>query len=142
MKETATVAAVDGKLMAQVLRPEACKKCRACELSRQEHFYLPLPEEGTYAEGDTVMITLEDGRVSKASLIAYGIPLGMFLIGLFGGSFFQSEGLQAVSAIVLAGIGFLIVRWIDKKLSLKGTYTPKMRPCARIDIEEGNNNGG
>lgn len=135
MKETATISKVDGRLMAEVLRPEACKQCRACEFGREERFFLPIPEDGIeYREGDQVTLSLPDGRVGKASLIAYGMPLVLFLLGLWlGDVIFHDEVLQAVAAVISLCAGFLALRLIDKRFRNEKTFTPTVRPCIQVE---------
>ena len=53
MKQTAKVVNENGRLMAEVLRPEACEACKACKYGRQARHLVKLPP-GDYREGDMV----------------------------------------------------------------------------------------
>ncbi|MDL2206593.1 SoxR reducing system RseC family protein, partial [Eubacteriales bacterium OttesenSCG-928-N13] len=74
MKQLATVVRENGRLMAEVIRPEACEACHACKYGRTERRLMALPS-GDFREGDQVELNLPDGKVGIASLLAYGIPL-------------------------------------------------------------------
>ena len=52
MKREATVVEVDGRLMAEVVRAEACQQCHACQFGQKERMLVELPE-GDYHAGDT-----------------------------------------------------------------------------------------
>lgn len=57
MDTIAKVVRVNGQLMGEVLRSEACAKCGACSHGLEEKRYYPLPE-GEWHEGDQVTISL------------------------------------------------------------------------------------
>lgn len=126
MKQRATVVQKDGKLVACVVRPEACMHCRACDYGQHEESYLPLPP-GRYTVGDEVDIVLGRGRLTKASLLAYGIPLLGLLAALFLSSLFPiSELWQAAAAAGGALVGFGILRLLDPRLR---KYAPVAYLC-------------
>ena len=74
MKREATVVEVDGRLMAEVVRTEACLQCHACQYGQKGRVLVELPE-GDYRVGDTVELSLEDARFARASLVAYALPV-------------------------------------------------------------------
>ena len=137
MKQTAVVVRHEGKLMAEVTRGEACGTCRACAFGRRETVYVDLPK-GKYEEGQTVELELSDASFSRASLIAYGIPVAAFFAGLFGARAFTDvdyiQAAAAIGALVLALGGIKIY---DRHLKASGKYAPQARPCRENGGEYG-----
>lgn len=105
MKKTARVVNENGVLMAEVLREEACAHCHGCDLGRRERLLYPLSGEG-FREGDEITLELSGRTLSKTSLLAYGLPLLCLIAGLLLGSvLFSQEWAQALSAILMLGVG-------------------------------------
>ena len=118
MKQIATVVRHNGRLMAEVVRQEACRACRGCDFGRQESVYLELGDL-VCQEGDQVSVETEEGTVARGSLAAYGLPALTTLAGLFLGSlFWNRDVLQALCALAGLGLGLVAVRWIDKSSAL------------------------
>ena len=86
MKREAKVVNVDGRLMAEVVRTEACQQCHACQFGQKERMLVELPE-GNYAVGDTVELSLPDARFARASLLAYALPVATLFAGLLIAAF-------------------------------------------------------
>ncbi|MDO4739196.1 MAG: SoxR reducing system RseC family protein [Eubacteriales bacterium] len=127
MKQTAQVIVRDGRLVGRVERPEACMKCRACDYGLNAETIVELPK-GSWQEGDLVELDLERGRLSKASLWAYGVPLAGLLAGLvLGGALGVGELWQAALGLLGALAGFGVLRLMEPRL--RG-YRPKITPCA------------
>ena len=139
MKQQATVVMAEGKLMAEIIRPEACSKCRACSYGQKEHMLVPLPE-GDFKAGDSVELELSESTFSRATLIAYAFPLAMFLIGLFAASLLtDSEIAMAIAAFASLGIGLLVIRLTEPRLKKSGNYMPAVRKCRAATVEEKTN---
>ena len=140
MKQQATVREDQGRLVAEVIRPEACAQCRACRYGQSERVLVPLPE-GDYAVGDRIELELDEASFSKASLLAYAFPIALFLAGLFGARLFtDSEPIMALSAFALLGIGLMIMRLLEPRLKKSGKFTPAARKCEAAlheDLSEG-----
>lgn len=135
MKQSATVVEHDGRLMAEVVRSEACQECHACKFGQQEKLYLELGGLDC-REGDKVTLEIDEGNLSRASILAYGIPVATFFIGLFAGSLVSKRDLlQALFAFGGLAIGLLAVKLVDKKAKKSGRFTPRVR----IDRENGGN---
>ena len=125
MKQTANVVLHNGKLAAEVVRSEACQSCHACQFGQQERVYVDV--DIPCKEGDTVIIELDNGKFSKASLIAYGIPVLMCFVALFAASLFtENELIQAAFALFGLVIGLTAVRIFEKKARRSGSYRPKI----------------
>ncbi len=128
MKQTATVTFVDGMPVAEIVRPEACEACHACKYGRQQTMRVHLPP-GDYAEGQRVELSLPEGRVGLASLIAYAFPLVMLLTGLFlGHALFQSDWGAALGATFLLGVSLMIIRLLEPRLRKSGAFQPHTCP--------------
>ncbi len=124
--------------MAEVRRAEACGNCRACEFGRRETVYVELPK-GSYEEGQPVELELDDASFSRASLIAYGVPIAAFFAGLFiARALTDVDYLQALAGIGALALGLLAVRMYDRHIKASGKYAPKARACR----ESGGNYGG
>ena len=122
MKKTARVVNENGVLMAEVLREEACAHCRGCGLGRRERLLYPLNGEG-FHEGDEITLELSGRTLSKTSLLAYGLPLACLIAGLLlGGILFSQEWAQALSAILMLGVGFAVLAATEKKRKAGGQY--------------------
>lgn len=122
MKREATVKMHSGKLMAMIVRSEACGDCHACDFGQKEEMYYPLPE-GSYEEGDPVYVEISDRALGKATLIAYGLPLICLLAGLLiGFALFKAEWLQALTALIFLSVGWTIIKITEKKRRNSETF--------------------
>ena len=129
MKQKATVVLREGRLMAEIIRPEACAECRACRYGQQERMLVSLEDQGLLP-GDTVELELSEERFSYASLLAYAFPLAMFLGGLFAASrWTANEPLIALAGMVALGLGLLTIRLLEPRLKRNGFFAPQARKC-------------
>ena len=131
MKREAKVVRESGRLMAEVLREEACQSCRACRFGQVERVLVELPQEGEYREGETIELEVPDGTVSRGALLAYALPLAAMLAGLVLGARWGAEGVQALGALVGLALGLLVVRLFSRRMK-----APAPVPCARISKKE------
>ena len=116
----------DGRLMAEVVRSEACQACRACNFGQQERVYIDIGSLKC-CEGDIVTVEIDEGRVSIASVMAYGVPVIALFGGLFIGAFVsESDIVRALCAVAGLVVGLVAVRIMDKKLKAKGSFTPRV----------------
>ena len=123
MTREAKVIIENGRYKAEVIRGEACARCRACSFGQQERVLVPLPE-GSYTEGDTVTINLEDRRVAGAALLAYGVPFVGLIIGLIiGFCAFESELMQAACALAFTGAGLAYLLITERRRRQNGKYS-------------------
>lgn len=126
MRQNAKIVMHDGRLMAEVARSEACQSCRACNFGRQERVYIDVGALNC-DEGDSVYIDIEDGSVSRMSLVAYGIPAALFFAGLLlGAAVTERDYLQALCALIGLGAGLLAVKVIERYMRRSGRYTPRV----------------
>lgn len=128
MKQQATVVIVDGKPMAEVIRPEACEACHACKYGRQERMLMDLPA-GNYRAGEAVELNLPDGRIGVASLLAYGLPLAGLLLGLYlGWLTFGTELSEALGALIMLGVSIIMLKLLEPRLRRSGKFNPSTCP--------------
>ena len=131
MKQTATVVYENGRLMAEVLRPEACASCRACDFGKKQCVLVDLEDQESYRAGEQIVLEIQDGNVSKASLLAYGIPLAFLLIGLWVAHALESiisqhtELWQALIVLGGTAVGCLMLKLLDPWIKKKGRFSPK-----------------
>ena len=122
MTREATVVNTAQGLKAEVVRSEACAQCRACSFGQTERVLCELPR-GDYKEGDTVLITISDHALTKATLLAYGVPLVFLLLGLLlGRLLFPSEALQALTAGLCTVLGLIWLALGEKKRRRTKTF--------------------
>lgn len=115
MTREAKVIRENGKLMAEIIREEACASCRACRFGQEERLLMELPDDKDYCEGETIRLEMPDGDFSRGIILAYALPLVCMLAGLFAFSGFAGEGVQAIGALAGLGVGLLIVRLVSNK---------------------------
>lgn len=139
MKHEATVVKVNGKYFAEIVRSEACGKCNACSFGQKEKLHFPLPE-GAYTEGELVCVETQDKVLYKATMLAYALPLAMFLIGIFAGSaLFKPEWAQALTGIVFLAASFAYLKITEKKRRGSSQYAcraHKINSDSEDDIHE------
>lgn len=95
-------------------RSEMCASCGACRSDGNRKMLLTLDNTAGAEVGDRISITASNGKVAKASLLAYLFPLILLLVGIFIGS-----RISDLFAIVF-GLGFCaaaygILRLLEKK---------------------------
>lgn len=128
MKREATVIEVNGRLVAEVVRTEACQQCRACQFGQTESILVELPK-GNFHPGDRVELTLEEGRFARASLLAYTLPVLLLFVGLLAAAFLNlPEIWQAACALAGLGLGLLIIKILEPRLR---RLRPEARPCKK-----------
>ena len=127
MDTVAKVVRINGQLVGEVVRSEACARCGACKHGMEEKRYYPLPE-GDWHEGDQVTLSLPDGAAFAAGALAYGIPLAGVLAGLAVGALLGLADLwQGVAALVGLALGGIVLKLLDPKLKRSGRFCPKSR---------------
>lgn len=133
MRQEAKIVLHDGRLMAEVVRTEACQQCRACNFGQQERVYI---DTGALEcrEGDSVYIDIDDGSVSRASVFAYGVPVAALLAGLAVGAVItDTDYLQAACAFAGLVLGLCAVKLIEKRAKRTGKYSPKVKLSPKTD---------
>ena len=102
MDRLGEVTKVDGKwLEITFCRPSDCDKCHACMGGDQ---MTTIRLEGKASVGDKALVSMPDSTITKASLMAYGIPLLGLLGGMLAGDQFIPLG-NSLGALIGAGTG-------------------------------------
>ncbi len=105
MERLGEVTKVDGKwLEITFCRPSDCDKCHAC-MGGSKTTTLRL--QGKANLGDSVLVELPASTVTKASAIAYGLPLAGLLIGMMlGNTLIPME--NSLGALIGAVVGLAL----------------------------------
>ena len=129
-----------------IQRHAACGDCGACHIGREKATMETLAKNPIEAQvGQTVEVEMEFVSVFKASFIAYGIPLLVFLIGSIFGylmvDFFQLNFDQVLTSfftgIILMILSYFVIQQLDKKGIFHGKYMPTITSVITpIDCEK------
>lgn len=128
------VVAIDGETARlRFERGKMCAHCGACLAIGAREMEMSLPNTLGAVVGDQVSVQLLGKQVAGASLIAYGIPLLLLLLGIWLGS--RHSDLAAI----LCGIGgcllsFIVLKMIDRRLKRRNALQPRM--CAILPSGE------
>ena len=118
------VQAQDGKLVVAFERPEACQHCNGCLDKRCTRVELSADAK----VGDRVEVEMPAQGLVKASMLAYLVPLGMLLLGIWLGMALHGSlgvGMDAelfgvLCGLALLALSYLLVRAIDRRLAARG----------------------
>lgn len=137
LREGTVVERKSDRITVQFERPEACKQCGQCNGHRHAH---RVEIGSTQAEkGDTVQVEMPEGRVVRASMLAYLLPLGCMVAGLLLAGSIQpaiapglSQDLFAVlCAIAGLSIAYGVMHALDRLLRQKPQWLPQIVSVTR-----------
>ena len=121
-----TVLSVDnGRASVVFARSKACGDCTACASFGNGMQRVELENSLGAAEGDRVLIELHAGRVMKASLIMYGVPLAALIAGVLLGSRF-GDLYAALGGIALSALALASIRLFEPRIKKRGSFEPRM----------------
>jgi sigma-E factor negative regulatory protein RseC len=130
----------DKQAVIRIQRKKACENCGMCKKG-SEGMEITLSNPLGAKEGDRVEVSMGDTMVLKASMIVYAIPLLFLLIGAALGYIVspalgigEKDLAAALCGIVFTALSYMIVRSIDKKVSAKQGYIPRITRI--LDKEE------
>lgn len=115
----------DGTAQIHFLRGSACAHCGACLTVGESEMEISLPNTLGAKEGDRVMVDLSPKRVVQASLLAYAVPLVLLIAGVLVGSRI-ADWAGLVLGVAACGLGYLILRIVEKKSAKKKSFQPTM----------------
>jgi len=115
----------DGVAQVHFLRGSACAHCGACLTVGDSEMEISLPNTLDAKIGDRVAVDLSPKRVVQASLLAYAVPLVLLIAGVLVGSKI-SDWAGLALGIAACGIGYLILRIVEKKSAKKRSFQPRM----------------
>lgn len=119
------VSTAPGKALVRIPRSKECAGCAGCSAMAADQSMMAEAEDPLgAAPGDTVRLETRgvEGRI-KASLLLFGLPLLMLLIGALASQpLFRSlklgavsEALSVLSGLLLMGAAFALLYWIRKR---------------------------
>jgi len=115
----------DGTAQIHFLRGSACAHCGACLTVGESEMEVTLPNTLNAKQGDRVVVDLSPKRVIQASLLAYAVPLLLLIGGVLIGSRIADWAGLALG-VFACGIGYLILRIVEKKSKKKNSFQPRM----------------
>jgi len=115
----------NGTAQIHFLRGSACAHCGACLTVGESEMEVTLPNTLGAKQGDRVVVELSPKRVMQASLLAYAVPLLLLIGGVLVGSRYADWAGLALG-IAACGIGYLILRIVEKKSAKKRSFQPRM----------------
>ena len=115
----------NGTVQIHFLRGSACAHCGACLTVGESEMEISLPNTLGAKEGDRVAVDLSPKRVVQASLLAYAVPLLLLIVGVLVGSKYADWAGLALG-IFACGIGYLILRIVEKKSAKSRRFQPRM----------------
>ncbi len=126
MKQPGEITQVKGNMLEITFcRPEACAACKACEGGKREHV---LWVQGEGRVGDIAVVEMPDTMVTKASAVAYGMPLLCLLAGLLAGSLLSGGQDLGAGIGAAAGVaaGMILLKVTEKRRSGKKEWKPQL----------------
>ncbi|PMQ02391.1 MAG: polyunsaturated fatty acid synthase PfaC [Dictyoglomus sp. NZ13-RE01] len=132
MKEIGKVIDKKGNKLTVELNPSPiCSSCGLCRRGENEKFFLEVIDNCSADIGDIVQIELTRSSYFKATILIYLVPLLFFLLGVLVGYIFgdykkyDPQLFGFIFGFVFLTLGFLLVRYIDKRLQKKSkSYIP------------------
>ena len=137
--EWGSVTAVSpGKAKVRLKRKSICEKCGICMGWGKDFMLMEVDNLKGARVGDKVRIETLPGKILKISFIVFMVPLLGLLFGIFSGQLLSGWlGLrslwQAGLGIAFFLLGFLGVRWYDRKAQRGEGYRPRI---VQIEREE------
>jgi len=136
MKEIGIVSSTQGmKATVTIQRSAACGDCGACQVGKEKLTMEASAVNVVHAKtGDKVEVEMAFKNVMKASFIAYGLPLIMFVLGCVLGSFYTSNILgqsenpifSFLSGLVLMALTYGVIKIFDNKGLFTISYEPRI----------------
>jgi sigma-E factor negative regulatory protein RseC len=141
--EWGLVAAVSlGKAKVRLERKSLCERCGFCSGWGKDFMLMEVDNLRGARVGDRVRIEAPPGKTLKISFMVFMIPLFGLLFGIFSGYLLSGWlGLpslwQAGLGIAFFFLGFLGVRWYDKKVQRGEGYCPQIIQIKRAERDGG-----
>ncbi|MBQ8554892.1 MAG: SoxR reducing system RseC family protein [Clostridia bacterium] len=127
MERTGEVTAVQGEwLEITFCRPKDCEKCNACAGGAKTTI---LRIKGKASVGDKAVVHLPQSAVTRASTLAYGLPLGGLMIGMLLGEvlFPNSNSMGGIlGGVIGLIIPAVIIRLTEQKRQASGSLKPRI----------------
>ncbi|MFQ6065992.1 MAG: SoxR reducing system RseC family protein [bacterium] len=127
-----------GKAKVRLERKSLCEKCGICSVWGKDFMLMEVDNLKEARVGDKVRIETPPGKTLKISFMVFIVPLFGLFVGIFSG-YLISEWLglrslwQAGLGVAFFLLGFLGVRWYDKKTQKGEGFRPRI---VQIEREE------
>ncbi len=120
MEKTGIVAEIkNGYVYIKVERDSACgDNCAACGLCANREMMVKIKNTKKFVIGDEVMLKSDDSKFLKSSAIGYLSLTVLLLAGGMIGSLIGGEWTAFVGALVMIGVGVVILRSFSKKMDI------------------------
>lgn len=122
VEDSGLVTAVqNGKVTVELIRGGGCKSCSMQGLcfKKSTPAEFQLSSELALEVGDRVQLEISPGGRTLASLLIFGFPLAMLFVGFLLASVWLSEIGSVAVGFAAFGLAFLVIRWLDPRLSKK-----------------------
>ncbi|MBF7095878.1 SoxR reducing system RseC family protein [Alkalibacter mobilis] len=136
MKEIGVVRSITGKKAnVTINRHAACGDCGACSVGKEKMTMEAVAFNGIGAkEGEIVEVEMQFTNIMKASMIAYGIPLVMFVVGAIIGFYFLNEMMNLGDSpmpafflgTVMTAMTYVIIKIAEKAGKFSKGYEPQI----------------
>lgn len=147
MKEAGKVVDLRGDMaLVELARTKVCQNCGVCLVSSEADKMLTEARNLVDANvGDDIYVELEPKKILFASLVAYGLPLLLMILGYLFGSLLGAQfyGPQAREAggvffgfVCVAG-SYLIIKRIDNRISGVVEFQPVITKVIEAENEKG-----
>ncbi len=125
MRREATVTEVSEKeVTVEVIRTSACHGCKQSSCSgnstETKKMSFVFKKNGEVSIGQKVFVEISDKALSRAALIAYGIPLFLFIAGAFVPAIWignPTDTDRALSSFVSLAVGLLILWAVSSRVT-------------------------
>lgn len=96
----------NGKAHLETIPEGECVGCKGCSQSNVKELTV---ESSPIEVGSNVWISMETSNVTRAALLAYGLPLALFMAGLFLGiALFKGSRYDSISELIGFAFGLVV----------------------------------
>lgn len=124
-----------GNAVIQFKRGTMCDHCGACDAAGSGFMRVELENRCGAKVGDSVRVSMSGRTLVSASVLAYVIPLALFLCGILIGVQF-SELMGIVLGILFCGVSFFVLRAVEKRIKPTKRFEPVMTGIIERKEEE------
>lgn len=140
MRDEATVTEIKGSTVTVKLeKKDECDKCGMCLFPKNaKHVYLKADNKLGAKEGDVVMVESSSNAALIGAILVFLVPLVFIGIAtLINYLFIKKEIWILIISVILIVLWYTVLAGIDKKLSRKSGFKPKIIEIIKEDKENG-----
>ena len=112
-----------------------CSHCGGCLAIGEKELETRVPNTLGARVGERVEVSMAGRRVLEASVLAYVIPLGFLLLGIWLGSCI-SDVCALLFGVAGCGIAFFVLRRLEKRKGFKQKFKPRMTAILQNETAE------